>query len=213
MAGKNLYTKHMINNYEHYITRNIRSFYKRRLFSPIIYLILLAILWFVFPLGDIIFPVKLQDDTNFEAAYKSSDRYVKAEFKDLYFSGYTSKKGSDINGYYYYCMHGDSCSIVLLSPSTCEEGLPSIDKVDAIGKITKGKDNYSKLIVNLSHDIDWTSKGLSETVSNYYFSEPDYHLRSTIILFVFYFATMAYSLLCLILYILYIRFPFLAPAC
>ena len=157
MAGKNLYTKHMINNYEHYITRNIRSFYKRRLFSPIIYLILLAILWFVFPLGDIIFPVKLQDDTNFEAAYKSSDRYVKAEFKDLYFSGYTSKKGSDINGYYYYCMHGDSCSIVLLSPSTCEEGLPSIDKVDAIGKITKGKDNYSKLIVNLSHDIDWTS--------------------------------------------------------
>ena len=84
-------------------------------------------------------------------------------------------------------MHGDSCSIVLLSPSTCEEGLPSIDRVDAIGKIIKGKDNYSKLIVNLSHDIDWTSKGLSETVSNYYFSEPDYHLRSTIILFVFYF--------------------------
>ena len=95
----------MIDNYEHYITKNIKSFYKRRLFSPVIYLILLFILWFAFSLGDIISPTRLSDDTSLEAAYKSSDRFVRASFKSLYFSGYTSKKGNDIDGYYYYCMH------------------------------------------------------------------------------------------------------------
>ena len=34
----------MPDNYEHYITRNMKAFYKKRLFSPIIYLLLLAIL-------------------------------------------------------------------------------------------------------------------------------------------------------------------------
>ena len=52
----------MTDNYEHYITRNIKAFYKRRLFSPIIYLLLLAILWLVFPLGDMLRPHMLKAD-------------------------------------------------------------------------------------------------------------------------------------------------------
>ena len=44
----------MIDNYEHYITKNIKAFYKRRLFSPIVYIILLTVLWFAFSLGDIL---------------------------------------------------------------------------------------------------------------------------------------------------------------
>ena len=41
----------MPDNYEHYISKNIQAFYRRRLFSPMIYLVLLAVLWIVFPLG------------------------------------------------------------------------------------------------------------------------------------------------------------------
>lgn len=50
----------MTENYEHYISRNIKAFYKRRLFSPIIFIILLIILWFVFPLYDILNPVSME---------------------------------------------------------------------------------------------------------------------------------------------------------
>ena len=32
----------------------------------------------------------------------------------------------------YYCMRNEHCSIVLLAPSTCEEGLPSIDKLTVV---------------------------------------------------------------------------------
>ena len=50
----------MTENYEHYISRNIKAFYKRRLFSPIIFVIMLIILWFVFPLYDILNPVSMK---------------------------------------------------------------------------------------------------------------------------------------------------------
>ena len=49
----------MTPNFEHYITRNIRAFYKRRLFSPILYLLILLVLWIVFPLGEMLSPLPL----------------------------------------------------------------------------------------------------------------------------------------------------------
>ncbi len=76
----------MIDNYEHYITKNIKAFYKRRLFSPIVYIILLTVLWFAFSLGDILSPIHITILVSFEAAYKDLDRYVKTTLKKLYFT-------------------------------------------------------------------------------------------------------------------------------
>ena len=203
----------MIDNYEHYITKNIKAFYKRRLFSPIVYIILLTVLWFAFSLGDILSPIHIDDSVSFEAAYKDSDRYVKTTLKKLYFTGYTMKDGNDIKGYYYYCMRDKHCSIVLLAPSTCEEGLPSIDKLTVVGKIVKGKGTYTQFVNKLSKDLSWDSKGLSDTITGCYLNEPEYHLKTTIFMFVFYFGTLIYAVISLIFYILCIRFPVLAPAC
>ena len=88
----------MIDNYEHYITKNIKAFYKRRLFSPIVYIILLTVLWFAFSLGDILSPIHIDDSVSFEAAYKDSDRYVKTTLKKLYFTGYTMRGGDGMKG-------------------------------------------------------------------------------------------------------------------
>ena len=203
----------MIDNYEHYITKNIKAFYKRRLFSPIVYIILLTVLWFAFSLGDILSPIHIDDSVSFEAAYKDSDRYVKTTLKKLYFTGYTMKDGNDIKGYYYYCMRDKHCSIVLLAPSTCEEGLPSIDKLTVVGKIVKGKGTYTQFVNKLSKDLSWDSKGLSDTITGCYLNEPEYHLKTTIFMFVFYFGTFIYAVISLIFYILCIRFPVLAPVC
>ena len=41
----------MPDQFEHYITKNIKSFYKRRLLTPILYLIFLLVLWFVLSLS------------------------------------------------------------------------------------------------------------------------------------------------------------------
>ena len=61
----------MPENYDHYITKNIKALYKRRLFSPIVYLIIVIVLWHVFSLTDLLFPVHLTDDVPLESAYRN----------------------------------------------------------------------------------------------------------------------------------------------
>ena len=95
----------MTENYEHYITKNIKAFYKRRLFSPIVYLLLLAVLWFTFPLPDMLHPALLNASDSLADTYQNKSRYVQATFTDLKFSGYTSEQYGMTFGYYYYTMH------------------------------------------------------------------------------------------------------------
>ncbi len=203
----------MLNQYEHYISKNITAFYKRRLLSPILYLLLLAILWLIFPLGDMLNPKELTADRTFADAFSERERYLRISFQDLKFTGYTSEAYGQTRGYFYYTMQNGHCIIVLLSPRTCEEGLPSIETCNVTGCILKGKESYQILLSNLAEDLDWTEDGINSQVSPYFFSEPDYHRTLTNLLFVIYFGTMIYALFYLFVCILYIRFPVLAPTC
>ena len=46
----------MPENYDHYISKNIKAFYKRRLAAPIIYLIVLILAWHFFSLSAVFSP-------------------------------------------------------------------------------------------------------------------------------------------------------------
>lgn len=203
----------MPDNYEHYISKNIQAFYRRRLFSPMIYLVLLAVLWIVFPLGAMLRPAQLSDNTKIADAYKNHHRYVRMTFTDLKFSGYTCETYGQTRGYYYYTTQKNNCSIILLTPHTCEEGLPTIDRLTVTGRIVKGKESYLALLSQLSSDLNWTETGIRNQLSSYYFSEPDYHLTTTRILFFAYFGSMIYTVLYLLTCMVYIRFPVLSPPC
>ena len=164
----------MPENYDHYITKNIKALYKRRLFSPIVYLIIVIVLWHVFSLTDLLFPVQLTDDVTLESAYRNDAANMHTTLTDLKFTGYTRNNFSGTSGYYYYTIRNDECIIVLLSPSTCEEGLPFIDEVTFTGKIKKSTVSFQSLLKNMSDDLGWTESGITSKVSGYYISEPDY---------------------------------------
>lgn len=101
----------------------------------------------------------------------------------------------------------------MLSPNTCEEGLPTIDSLRVTGRIVQGQETYQTLLSNLSDDLDWTSDGINSQLNAYYFSEPAYHRYVTTFLFIVYFGTMIYSALYLLTCLLFIRFPVLSPPC
>lgn len=203
----------MLPNYKHYITKNIKSFYKRRLFAPIAYLVLLTIVWNVFSLSTLIAPDSLSNDATLETAYRDDIEYVHTTLEDLKFTGYTQSLFGSTTGYYYYTVRNEECIIVLLSPATSEEGLPSIDETTITGKITHGTDNFEALLTKLSADLGWTENGIRNKVSHYFLSEPGYNLIGNIFLFAVIFLTGGYALICLILFIAYIRFPLLSPPC
>lgn len=203
----------MTENYDHYISRHIRRVYRRRLISPIIYLIILIILWLILPLHDILFPQPLQSLDNLAAYSDAHASYMEAKLDNLYFTGYTNTSFGQTNGYYYYTLWKEQCIIVLLSPGTCEEGLPYIDSVQIRGRVLERNAAYDVLLDHLYQDLNWTKDGISQKVNRYFISEPAFKLASSTILLGIYFATGIYAFIRLFLYIIYICFPILSPAC
>lgn len=203
----------MTENFDHYISRHIRRVSLRRLFSPILYLAVLAVLWLLLPLYDILFPQHLEDFGNLAAYSKTGSSYVEAKLDGLYFTGYRNTSFGRTNGYYYYTLQNGQCLIILLNPQTCEEGLPQIDSVQIRGRVLKGNAQYDALLDHLSQDLNWTKDGISRKVSGYFISEPAFRLFPSTLLMGIYFASGAYALIRLLLYILYICFPVLSPAC
>lgn len=199
--------------YEHYISKNIKSLYKRKLFAPILYFILVVVLWVYFSLADLLFPVNL-DRSQFEKAYeKNSAVYIHTTLSDLKFTGYTQTKYGHTTGYFYYTMQDSGCLIVLLAPTTCEQGLPYIEEVNLKGKLCGNTSSFSELRLHLAEDLAWTESGISEKVSEFYFSEPDYNPIANFFLFAAVFLTGGYALGCIFFYILWIFFPVLSPPC
>ena len=202
----------MPENYDHYISKNIKAFYKRRLAAPIIYLIVLILAWHFFSLSAVFSPDILPDDTSLETAFRGGKQYISTTLSDLKFTGYTQSIFGHTNGYYYYTMRDEECIIVLLSPNTSEEGLPSIEEVTIKGKISKGNENFDTLLSNLSTDLNWTENGIRNKVSSYYISEPGFNHVGNWILFAAIFITGIYALLCIVLSVIYMFFPVLSAA-
>lgn len=203
----------MPENYEHYITKNIKAFYKRRLLTPILYLLLLFIIWHLFSLSSLLSPDRLDDSVTLEEAYRADIEYVHVTLHDLNFTGYTQSVFGYNTGYYYYTMRNQECIIVLLSPTTSEEGLPFIEEASFSGKIIRGEKSFDLLLSSLSTDLNWTENGIRNEVSHYVISEPGYNVVGNILLFSIYIITGGYAAICLLLFILYIFFPVLSPPC
>ena len=203
----------MIDNFKHYITRNIRTFYKRRLFSPIIYLLILLILWLVFPLGEMLSPLPLKNAAQIEGVYEAKKEYVTVSFKNLTFTGYTTSRFGSTNGYWYYGEKDGVCYIVLLTPYTCVEGLPSIETLTTTCRIVSHPKLYEQFKNALATDLEWTTEGLNNQLPTVFYSEPDYNPLTNTILFLIYFGTMIYAIISVIRYTTFALCPYLSPAC
>lgn len=79
----------MMENYEHYITKNIKDVCRTKMISPIIYLILLLALWILSPISEIVVPEKADSNDSLTKLYKQDVSYIDTKLTDLYFTGYT----------------------------------------------------------------------------------------------------------------------------
>lgn len=205
----------MQENYEHYISRNIKSLYLKRLIPPILYLIFAAILFGILPVTSVLFPATLSKISDMKSLYDQKEVFVSVSLKDLKFTGYTRIRHSRTVGYYYYTDNPDKkeCCMILLSPSTCEQGLPEIEQITIRGKILPEDAGYNTLLANLSKDLSWTQSGIQSKVSSYYLSEPDFRYGSGLFLFLFLAVSSGIAFISVFLSVLFIYRPYLSPPC
>ena len=202
-----------LENYEHHITKSIRSLYKKRLPAPLIYLALLIFIWFYFNISSVVFHLKTGTSDSFELLYDRHHHYIQTTLSELYFTGYTQSEFGHNSGYYYYTMRDGECLIVLLSPSTCEEGLPEIKEATVTARILRGTSSYERLLDHLSDDLGWTDDGIRVELSDYYLSEPDFKPVTNNILLIFLTLSGLYAAFSALSFLLYLAVPYLAPPC
>lgn len=198
---------------DHYITRHIKSFYKKRLIAPLIYLLLLVVLWFAIPMHYMVFPNLYDSSCSLADLYRDKERYAYIGLENLYFTGYTKEWLDNTEGYYYYTMLGEDCVIVLLRPDDCQQGLPTIEHITARCKIIHNSTAVDTLLTHLSEDLSWSKEGISSTVSPYMLSQPDATNFLTDLCIFLYVASGLYAAVCALLYALFILFPILSPPC
>lgn len=197
---------------EHLITRSIKSYYKNRLYAPIIFLAFLLVISFIYPIGYLLAPKAYsQENVSLSDMYSSKERYAKFELTNLYFTGYTNKWLDATKGYYYYTMIGSECVVVLLDPNTCDQGSPTIDSLTVKAKIISDSAVTRTLLANLASDLNWSEEGILSTVCSYTLSEPDATGLSSILIEAVFLATAIYSILNIILCALFMAFPVLSP--
>lgn len=196
-----------------YIQENIKSVYKRKIVSPAVYLVLLVILSLFFPISQVFVPVNMSDTDTLSSLSEEGCDYLSLPKGDYYFTGYTSTRFGQTIGYYYYTIQNHECMLVLLSPRTCEQGLPTVTGRTISGKLMAGKEQYDTLIANLSADLSWTKDGMAEQMSPYLISEPALRGLPTTLFLILLVGTGVYALLYLFFAILFHLFPLLSPPC
>lgn len=193
---------------EHLITRSIKSYYKSKLYAPIIFLVILIVLGIIFPVKQLLVPKMYQEEQiSLYEMYNSRENFARFNLNNLYFTGYTSKWLDTTRGYYYYTMINSECVVVLLTPDTCEQGAPTIDAVSIKGEILYDSVATRTLLTNLANDLNWNEKGILSTVSSYSISEPDAVGAAAQCFEFFYVLFGLYSIGAILIYCIYIAFP------
>lgn len=203
----------MIENYDHYISKNIKSVYLKKLIAPFLFLIVLIAMWFLLPFSELLLPKTILDYPQIEDSFREGKPYIQMELTDLYFTGYTNTLLGQTTGYYYYTIKDGRCMFVLLSGRTSEEGLPFIEQARIRGKILHRGRGYQQLTQSLAQDLDWTERGLKGKTSSYLISEPAYLSPLSAFLLLMYLSMTIYTLAEIMKSILYIFFPVLSPPC
>ena len=199
--------------FTHSISNSIKTVYKRRLFYPLLYLALLAVFWIISPVSELAFVRHVSSPVPFQELQKSHAAYVSVTLSDLHFTGYTQKFLGFTSGYYYYTFYEGQCVLVLLSPSSCEAGLPDIEKTTVHVRILKNFEDYEGLTASLAGDLEWTASGIQEQIPDFLLSEPGFNKPAAIALLSFFFLSGLFALMQLAACTAYILNPLLSPAC
>ena len=199
--------------FDHYITKNIRTYYKKRLLGPITFLLFLVVLSVFLPLRSLLFPTEISSSRSISTLYGKNQDYVSLTIHDLYFTGYTKEWLGQRSGYYYYTIINEKCYLVLLDPDTCEQGISTIDEVHVTVKIVRNSKAAETLKSNLAADLSWTEDSMEDSFSIFMLDEPAASGWFTQLFILVLKLMILYSWVHLLVCILSIAYPVLSRPC
>ncbi len=192
-----------MNEYRSYISKRIRSIYRKNMIVPVVFLCFAAFLYFYSDVRSFVFPEAYRAD--------APEEYSVVTFRDLRFTGYTESILGLTDGYYYYTVVGGELSLVLLSPETAGGGLPLLDETVIRCKRMPFGELQGDVVSLIAKDLGISEESSKMSFSSWFFNEPDYHYEVGVLLFILLILFSVYAVYELIKCIVIVRFPHMAP--
>lgn len=143
----------------------------KRLFPPMVLLLLCGGIFLYTPVRGYLFPQKLHTSDRMEDFYNTQNPYAAADPSVLYDSGYDCLIGGKTAGSYYYSLDNGQFQLYLLDKKLSAGTSDTISGLSIKGLLVKMDDTeYEHLLQQMAKDLEWSSSKLSAIASPYMLS-------------------------------------------
>lgn len=156
------------------ISKNIRLKYKRKAVLSLLFLLLLVIVWLIYPFQEFFSPVKIAGNRSASTINKDV-KYVEVTDITLYYTGYCNQKSSQPKGFFYYGFVGNKCLFFLLENDTCHNGQESITFSAIRGTVYRNQTVFNQMMTYLAEDLAWDQTQLTTVSQPYLINETGYN--------------------------------------
>lgn len=151
------------------IRQNIKSLCKKRILIPGAFFLLTIFILLACPFINIFHPTKIESIFD----VKKSDKYITANAKTLYYTGYNLIKTGNKTYGYYYCLKNDKTVFVIIPIGA--DAPKVLKNYQLKAKVSSPDRAYKKMLKNFSKDLNWNEKGIQSVTSEYVLSSASYH--------------------------------------
>lgn len=151
----------------------IRRTNGRRIIVPIVFLVFLFIIFWLFSIRNWLFLTRITKESQIDEAYENGAMYVHYNAPRLLYTGIDHYSGEKIDGYYYYSLEDGRCRYYLIDGRQ-KQPQPVLENYGFGARILREDELASNLDSLMAGMLGWTTGGVDSVASDYILSEIDY---------------------------------------
>lgn len=153
----------------------------RQIIIPVAFVVFLFVVFWSFSVKNWLFPVRITDEGEIDAAYEGDSTYVYCNVKRLLYTGIDHYARGKVDGYYYYSLVDGTCRYYLIDARQ-KQAQPVLENYGFGARILREEELASNLDKLMAGMLDWTMEGVDRVAGDYILSEIDYDRKNILLI-------------------------------
>ena len=188
----------------------VRRSLVRKLWQPLLFFILAALLLFPTNLIYLLFPPVISADAPFAECFERTT-YGTMTVEDLYYSGYDYYANGQLRGHFYYTLSDDQMQIYLLQASMGRNAVSYYESYPFTGMCEESDSLISSVVLELAANLNWNAESLAAITSPHLINQVSCHRMQTVVPIVIALFCLVFGLILLVLDLFFLCVPALSP--
>lgn len=188
----------------------VRRSLVRKLWQPLLFFLLAALLLFPTNLIYLLFPPVIPADAPFAECFERTT-YGTMTVEDLYYSGYDYYANGQLRGHFYYTLSDDQMQIYLLQASMGRNAVSYYESYSFTGMCEESDSLISSVVLELAANLNWNAESLAAITSPHLIHQVSCHRIQTVVPIAIALFCLVFGLILLVLDLFFLCVPALSP--